>query len=61
MIWGCTWVAPAVAIVDAISNAQICTKWFTNDRLDAALEGMLDSGLNIELGWYLFKISLKAT
>ena len=36
-----------VALVDAIINAQICTKWSTNDRLDAALEGMLDNGLNI--------------
>ena len=39
----------AVSIVEAIINAQICTKWSTNDRLDAALEGMLDSGLNIGL------------
>ena len=36
-------------LIDAINNAQMCTKWFINGGLDAALDGGLDGGLNVEL------------
>ena len=45
--WGCTGVAPVVALVGAVINGQMCTKWFIYSEPVAALEGALDGGLNV--------------
>ena len=47
----CSWVAPVVALVDAMINGQMCTKWLFYGGPDAALEGALDCGLNVGFVW----------
>ena len=42
--------SPVVALVDAMINKQMCTQWF-NGGPDAALEGVLDGGLNVGFEW----------
>ena len=40
-----------VALVDAMINAQMCTKWFIFGRPHAALEVAIDGGLNVGFEW----------
>ena len=40
-----------VALVDAIINAQMFTKWLYNGEPAAALEDTLDGGLDVRLEW----------
>ena len=44
-----TWVAPVVALVGTLINAQKCKFNLSNGAPDAALEVALDGGLNVAL------------
>ena len=58
--WGCTWVAPVIALVDTIINANGLSNGSSNGGPNSPLENALDAGLNVGLGLDTIDFLLKA-
>ena len=56
--WGCTRVAPVFALVDATLMHKYVQNGSSNGWPYAALEGVLDGGLNVGLEWVPYSNSL---